>query len=122
MDRVRRFLCGTEAEALSSYEDWVDTLLREREMAELTPLLIMFAIFYFLLIRPQQKRQKKHQEMISRLKKGDMVCTNGGLVGEIFQLSDAELVLEVDSKTKIRVLRNMVNLYQPGPEDQGKDQ
>ena len=84
--------------------------------------LIMFAIFYFLLIRPQQKRQKKHQEMISRLKKGDLVCTNGGLVGEIFQLDDVEIVLEVEPKTKVRVLRSMVNLYQPGPETEGKDQ
>ena len=91
-------------------------------MGELAFQLIMFAIFYFLLIRPQQKRQKKHQEMISRLKKGDLVCTNGGLVGEIFQLDDIELVLEVEPKTRVRVLRNMVNLYQPSPEDKGKDE
>lgn len=77
------------------------------------PLLLMFAVFYFLLIRPQQKRQKEHQSMLSRLKKGDQVITNGGILGSVHALSDAELTIEIADRIKVRVLRTQVNLYQP---------
>lgn len=78
---------------------------------QLTPLLLMFVIFYFLLIRPQQKRQKEHRAMLSRLKKGDKVVTGGGLIGVIDALTDDELVLEVADRVKVRVLRAQVNMY-----------
>ena len=80
-------------------------------MVGLFPLVLMFAIFYFLLIRPQQKRQKEHAKMLSLLKKGDRVVTNGGLIGQVFALTDNELVVEIADRVKVRVLRTQVNLY-----------
>lgn len=77
----------------------------------LLPLVLMFVIFYFLLIRPQRKRMKQHEEMIQRLKKGDRVVTNGGLIGTIHALTDTELVLEIGDRAKVRVVRSQVNLY-----------
>ncbi|MEZ4435745.1 MAG: preprotein translocase subunit YajC [bacterium] len=77
----------------------------------LLPLLLMFVIFYFLLIRPQRKRMKQHEEMIQRLKKGDRVVTNGGLIGTIHALTDTEIVLEIGDRAKVRVVRSQVNLY-----------
>lgn len=76
------------------------------------PLLLMFAVFYFLLIRPQQKRQREHQAMLSRLKKGDKVVTAGGIVGTISGLTDAELEIAIADKVRIKVLRPQVMLYQ----------
>ena len=87
----------------------------------LTPLILMFVIFYFLLIRPQQKRQKAHQKMLGLLKKGDKIVTAGGVIGTIFALTDNELVVEVADKVKIRVVRSQVNMYGVAEDDTGKD-
>ena len=76
----------------------------------LFPLVIMFGIFYFLLIRPQQKRQREHQAILSRLKKGDRVVTNGGLIGTIYKLTENELDIEIADRVKVKVLRQQVNL------------
>lgn len=75
------------------------------------PLLLMFMVFYFLLIRPQQKRARQQAEMLSRLKKGDVVITQGGLIGTIAGLTDSELTIEVAEKMRVRVLRSQVGLY-----------
>ena len=80
-------------------------------MVGLFPLVLMFLIFYFLLIRPQQKRQKEHKKMLSLLKKGDRVVTNGGLIGQVFALTDNEIVVQIADRVKVRVLRTQVNLY-----------
>lgn len=69
----------------------------------------MFAIFYFLLIRPQQKRQKQRQQMLNNLKKGDKVITIGGLHGTIVELTDDTVVLRVNDVTKLTFDRNAVN-------------
>ena len=71
----------------------------------------MFVIFYFLLIRPQQKRQKEHREMLSRLKKGDRVITNGGIIGTIDALTESELVVEIADRVRVRVARGQVSPY-----------
>ena len=74
------------------------------------PIIAMFAIFYFLLIRPQQKKQKEQQEMIKNLKKGDRVVTTGGMIGTVHTLQDDYVVLKVgDSDAKIEVLRSSIN-------------
>ena len=71
------------------------------------PLILMFVVFYFLLIRPQQKRQSEHANMIKNLKKGDCVVTSGGMIGVIHTLHDDYVVLKVgDQDTKIEVLRS----------------
>ncbi len=72
------------------------------------PLIIIFAIFYFLLIRPQQKRAKEHQNFLKNLKKGDEVVTNGGLIGRIVSLSDDVVTLEIAEKVRVKVLRNQI--------------
>lgn len=75
----------------------------------LLPFIIMFAVFYFLLIRPQQKRQKQRNQMLSELKKGDKVITIGGLHGTIAELTDDTVVLRVNDVTKLTFDRSAVN-------------
>lgn len=66
------------------------------------PLILMFAVFYFLLIRPQQKRAKEHKAMISALKRGDEVVTGGGIYGRVLETAEDHLILDLgDSKIKI---------------------
>jgi preprotein translocase subunit YajC len=71
-------------------------------------LVIMFAIFYFLLIRPQQKRAKQHKQLIETLKVGDQVVTAGGLHGKVAALQESIVVLEVATGVKVKVNRSSV--------------
>jgi preprotein translocase subunit YajC len=68
----------------------------------------MIAIMYFLMIRPQQKQLKDHKALLAALKKGDGVITQGGLIGKIAEISDAEVKLEVANGVKIRVLKSSI--------------
>jgi len=75
------------------------------------PLLMMvliFGVFYFLVIRPQSKKAKLHQQMLTELKKGDEVETQGGLIGRISGIKDDEITLQVQEGVRIRVLRSAV--------------
>jgi preprotein translocase subunit YajC len=72
-------------------------------------MLLMFGVFWFILIRPQMKRQKEHTAMLSSLKKGDMVVTRGGLVGKISGISDSILTIELQEKVRVRVLRSHID-------------
>lgn len=72
------------------------------------PLVLMFVIFYFLLIRPQQKRAKEHREVLQNLKRGDTVITAGGIHGKISGLTDTMVTLEIADKVKIKVSRNQI--------------
>lgn len=71
----------------------------------LLPLVAMFAIFYFLLIRPQQKKAKQHKEMLGNLRKGDKVLTSGGIFGVITGLDEQVVVMEIAPQVKIKVNR-----------------
>lgn len=71
-------------------------------------LVIMFAIFYFLLIRPQQKRAKQHKELVESLKVGDPIVTAGGIHGKVAALQDNVITVEVASGVKIKVNRASV--------------
>jgi len=78
-------------------------------MQPIIMMLVMFAIFYFILIRPQVKKQKEHQSMLGKLGKGDEVITRGGLIGKITGVSDdGILVLELQEKVRVRVPRAYV--------------
>lgn len=81
--------------------------------ASVAPTLVtfglVFAIFYFLIIRPQNKRQKETKQMLSALKKGDRVVTIGGIRGTIFSLKEETVVLKVDDNTKIQFSRSAVS-------------
>ncbi|OIN98628.1 MAG: preprotein translocase subunit YajC [Desulfovibrionaceae bacterium CG1_02_65_16] len=72
------------------------------------PLILMFAIFYFLLIRPQQKKAKQHKEMIGNLKIGDRVVTNGGMYGNIVRMTEMTLIIEIADKVQVEMLRSTV--------------
>ena len=72
------------------------------------PLILIFGIFYFLLIRPQQKKQKQHQEFLKSLKKGDEVITSGGIIGRIASLSENIVSLEVAPNVVIRIARSQI--------------
>lgn len=72
------------------------------------PLILMFAIFYFLLIRPQQKKAKLHKEMISSLKKGDRIVSSGGLHGVITGISDETVTAEIAPKVRVKISRGSV--------------
>jgi len=73
------------------------------------PLILIFFVFYLLLIRPQQKKQKELQQMISNLKKGDRVVTIGGIMGEIQSIQNDYLVVKVGEGTKIEILKSAVS-------------
>jgi preprotein translocase subunit YajC len=72
------------------------------------PMIFMVAIFYFLLIRPQQRKAKEHRQMLDNLKRGDRVVTAGGLIGEIIAISDQIITLEISDKIKVEVGRAYV--------------
>lgn len=80
-------------------------------------MAVMFAVMYFLLIRPQQKRQKEHDNMLKSLRKGSVVRTSGGIRGEVFSITDRDATLIVADKTKINVLRSHIAGIEPGPKD-----
>ena len=73
------------------------------------PLILIFAIMYFLLIRPQQKKVKEHQNMVASLRRGDQVVTQGGLIGKVTKVKEEnEIEVEVADGVKVRVLQNTV--------------
>ena len=78
-------------------------------IAQFVPLILIFVVFYFLLIRPQQKKAKQHREMLQALKKGDEVITAGGLYGKIVGVTDEFLTLEIADNIKIKVARSFVS-------------
>jgi preprotein translocase subunit YajC len=74
------------------------------------PLTMIMGVFYFLLIRPQQKKAKEHQDLLSKISKGDTVVTHGGLIGKVVKLTDDnELLVEVGENVKVRVLRGGIH-------------
>lgn len=79
----------------------------------LLPLIIIFAIFWFLIIRPQTKRAKQHREMVGALKTGDEVVTQGGILGRIVALDDNFATIEVADGVRIRVQRQMIGAVMP---------
>ncbi len=82
-------------------------------LASLIPLVLLFVVFYFLLIRPQTKRAKEHRQMIDALAKGDEVVTNGGLLGKITNLGDNFVVLEIAPNLEVKVQRQAIATVMP---------
>lgn len=78
-------------------------------LTSLLPLILIFAIFYFLLIRPQQKRQKQRNAMLQELKRGDKVVTIGGIHGTISDITEEKVTLKVSDTNKLVFERNAVN-------------
>ena len=79
-------------------------------VAQFIPLILIFAIMYFLLIRPQQKKLKDHQAMVKALRRGDQVVTQGGLIGKVTKVKeDNELELELAQGVKVRVVQSTIS-------------
>jgi len=78
-------------------------------LVSLFPLVLIFVIFYFLLVRPQQKKSKDHRNMLAQLKKNDEVLTAGGMYGKVIALTDTVVTLEVAPNTKVRVNRPQIS-------------
>jgi len=76
----------------------------------LAPLVLIFVVFYFLLIRPQQKRAKEHKEMLSKIRRNDRIVTNGGLMGKVAKVNDDrdEIELDIAENVRVKVKRGMV--------------
>jgi preprotein translocase subunit YajC len=77
---------------------------------QLLPFILIFVIMYFLILRPQQKRAKQHQEMVKNLRRGDTVITSGGLVGKVTKVVDDDQVeMEIADGVRVRQVRSMVS-------------
>jgi preprotein translocase subunit YajC len=113
---------------------WMSLLLLAQQPAQQAPagggivgmlifLVPMFIIMYLLMIKPQQKKQKEHLEMLKKLQVGDEVITSGGIVGTIAQVKDKSFVIKVSDTTKMEFLRSSVVglVEQPAPADAKKD-
>ncbi|MEM7492006.1 MAG: preprotein translocase subunit YajC [Pseudomonadota bacterium] len=81
--------------------------------AQLLPLLLIGVVFYFLLIRPANQRQKKHKAMIEAVKKGDEVVTSGGLVGKVTKVTDAEVTVELAKDVRVKAIKGMLADVRP---------
>jgi preprotein translocase subunit YajC len=92
------------------------------------PLILIFVVFYFLLIRPQQKKMKDHKAMLGQIGRGDRIVTGGGIVGTVTKInSDTEMTVEIAQGTKVRVMRDTVSQVvdkkaaPPPPKDEYED-
>ncbi|HUT36798.1 MAG TPA: preprotein translocase subunit YajC [Planctomycetota bacterium] len=84
---------------------------------------VMFAILYFLMIRPQRKRQREHVDMVSNLKKGDKIISRGGIHGIITHVRDREVILKVDDNCRLTLSRSAIaGVVAPGEGEGGKDE
>lgn len=78
-------------------------------MEQFIPLILIFLIMYFLLIRPQQRKMKEHQAMVAALRRGDQVITQGGLIGKVSKVKeDGEVEVELAKDVKVRVVRHTI--------------
>ena len=82
-------------------------------LLQFAPLLFIFIIFYFLLIRPQSRRVKQHRDMIGAVKKNDTAVTSGGLIGKVTKVDEGEVELEVASGVRVRVVKSMLSDVRP---------
>lgn len=94
--------CAVPADGTEAGFDWTLIIF----------LVLMFGLFYFLMVRPQRRRQKEHQELVAELKRGDRVITAGGIYGVIESLSEDSIVIKVESGATMRVARGSVALKQ----------
>jgi len=93
------------------------------QMGAFLPLILIFAVFYILLIRPQQKKIKLHKEMINNLQRKDKIITSGGIIGKIVKVEEnKELIVEISENVEIRVAAGMItDLYEKSNESPKKD-
>ncbi len=83
--------------------------MQQQALTQLFPLVLIFVIFYFMLIRPQKTKEKEHKKMLENLKKNDEIVTTGGIHGTIVNVKGKTLVLRVDENVKIEIEKNCVS-------------
>lgn len=89
-------------------------------LTSLIPIILMFVIFYFLLIRPQQKKAKEHREMVNHLKKGDRIITSGGLHGRVTAVGESTMTVEIADKVRVKIARgNVTQVLHSSSQPQG---
>lgn len=89
-------------------------------LMSIAPLILIFIVFYFLLIMPQQKKAKEHKQMLASIDKGDEVITSGGIHGKVVGVADQVLTLDIGEKVKIKVSREFIALKKSGEQPQTK--
>ena len=77
------------------------------------PLILIFVIFYFLLIRPQRRRLKQHRDMLAGVKKNDVAVTSGGVIGKVVKVDETEVELEIATGVRVRVVKSMLSEIRP---------
>jgi preprotein translocase subunit YajC len=77
-------------------------------LVQILPIILIFVVFYFLLIRPQQQRAKEHKKLLDDLKKGDAIITQGGLYGKITNIADQIVTVEIADKVRVRIARSHI--------------
>lgn len=93
-------------------------------LTSILPLVLIFVVFYFLLIRPQQKKVKAHREMVANVRRGDRVVTGGGIIGQVTKvINDSEVMLEIADGVRVRVVKGTITdvLAKGEPVRGGKD-
>ena len=93
----------------------------EDSLVSFVPLILIVVVFWFFLIRPQQKRQKEHQKMISELGKGDRIVTTGGLFGTITKIGEDRMTVEIADKVRVQIERSQVSRLDKEAADKSKD-
>ena len=102
----------------TAYAQGLSGLLDQNAMIQFLPLVLIFVVFYFLLIRPQQKKQKDHRSMLDALRRGDRVVTGGGIIATVNRVTSAEEVeVDIAQGVRVRVLRSTITsvLAKPDP-------
>ncbi len=92
---------------------WAEGAAPAPSFIDFVPLIILFVVFYFLLIRPQTKRVKEHRQMVESLARGDEVVTSGGLLGKITDIGDNFLQLQVADNLRVKVQKDAVSAVMP---------
>ena len=77
-------------------------------LLQFAPILVLFVLFYFLLIRPQQQRMKKHREMVQGVKRGDTVVLASGVIGKVTKVDEAEVTVEIAPTVNVKVIKTMI--------------
>ena len=97
----------------NAYAQAASTASPENGLLGMLPLVLMFVVLYFVMIRPQMKRQKEHKAMIEAVQKGDEVVTAGGLIGKIAKLGDNFIHLEVANGVEVQLQRSAITQVLP---------
>jgi len=92
---------------------WAAPAQQQAGLASFLPLIILFAVFYFFLIRPQLKQAKQHKKLVAELTKGDEIATNGGLLGKIKEVGDNFIVVEISKDIEVKIQKQAISVVMP---------